>query len=291
MSSVRAVAWGVLIWLALPSVTRADSLTSNSWTFFFDPGSSDQSFFNSGSSGPAPVADAYLNFGSGNFSEASILTTGTAAPWYTSPAVSQAYGHTPTPAEQAAFTSKVLADVNATYALAGLKPQITTDPTVPANHMLSVVSGLSFGPNPNAIGITDVGHDGFGFIDKLNYATNPDQLAWAVAHNVSHELMHAFGVAIHSDTTGKFIDAASATWNLLTDPNASFSPSSVSLISATNFGPSMTSAVLSRQGELLRIDGDQEVMAVPEPTTLVAWTAVLAGLLFRRRRMAWNLAG
>jgi hypothetical protein len=44
-----------------------------------------------------------------------------------------------------------------------------------------------------------VGGNGFSFIDKLSYATTPDQLAWAVAHNVAHELMHSFGVAIHPE--------------------------------------------------------------------------------------------
>ncbi|MCA1684929.1 MAG: hypothetical protein LC745_02870, partial [Planctomycetia bacterium] len=213
-------------------------------------------------------------------------TTGTPAPWYASPAVTQAFGHTPTPAEQASFTSQVLSDVRTTFALAGLNPLITTDPTAQANHTLSVVSGLSYGPNSNAIGITDVGHDGFGFIDKLNYANTPNQLAWAVAHNVSHELMHAFGVAVHSDTSGKFLDAGSATWSLLTDPNATFSQAAVGLISATHFGPSITSAAVMGQGEGLTrvVEGDQEILAVPEPATLTAWSIALSCLIFGGRR-------
>ena len=103
-------------------------------------------------------------------------------------------------------------------------PLLTTDPTVPAHHTLSVVSGLSYAANANAIGITDVGHDGFGFLDKLKLRDRLDELAWAVAHNVSHELMHAFGVATHADPTGTYIDSATATWGLLTDPQSTFSP-------------------------------------------------------------------
>ena len=72
-----------------------------------------------------------------------------------------------------------------------------------------------------------IGNSGFGFIDNLNYAQSTDQLAWAVAHNISHELMHAFGVAVHHDQTGTYLDSATATWSLLIDPNTTFSPAAV----------------------------------------------------------------
>ena len=70
------------------------------------------------------VADAFLNFGHGPYSEASLLTVGTPTPWYDSPAVTHAYGYTPSASEQAAFTSEVLADVNTTFSLAGLHPVV-----------------------------------------------------------------------------------------------------------------------------------------------------------------------
>src|SRR5205823_4240354 len=140
--------------------------------------------------------------------EASQLTVGAAQPWYNSPAVVKAFGGTPSSGQQAQFQQDVLSDVRQTFALAGMNPKLTLDPSVSANHTISIASGLSYGDNPNAIGITDVGHSGFGFIDKLNYANNESDLAWAVAHNVSHELMHAFGLSTHPDQTGNYIDAA-----------------------------------------------------------------------------------
>ena len=53
---------------------------------------------------------------------------------------------------------------------AGLNISLTTDPTQNYAHTLSVVSGASYNANPNAIGITDVGNDGFSFIDKFGQA-------------------------------------------------------------------------------------------------------------------------
>jgi hypothetical protein len=166
------------------------------------------------------------------------------------------------------------------------------------------VSGASYGPNPDAIGITQVGDSGFSFIDKLNYASNPDQLSWAVAHNVAHELMHAVGVASHPDVTGNYIDAASADWKLLTDPNTSFSPAAVSLIKSAmangadvgSLGAEiLKSGVLSAHcycrfcDNLSGVDGEQVLATpVPEPATVAVWMAGLVGglLLHRRNRRA-----
>src|SRR5439155_15323318 len=100
---------------------------------------------------------------------------------------------------------------------------------------ISVVANTSFPSNPNAIGITDVGANGFSFIDKLNYASNPTDLAWAVAHNISHELMHAFGIGYHPDD-GVYVDAGTATWSTLADPNAQFGPSATQLLLASQYG-------------------------------------------------------
>ena len=261
-----------------------------SWTVYSAPTMTPatESLISAASSGGSGAADAFINFSSVNDPEASELTTGTSQPWYNSPAVTQAFGHTLSPSEQSAFASEVLSDVETTYSLAGLSPKVTIDPTVAADHTISVVSGLSYGANASAIGITDVGHNGFGFIDKLDYATTPDQLAWAVAHNVAHELMHAFGIGIHPDQTGQYIDAATATWGLLTDPNATFSPAAASLIISTNYGstplpggPSGTGSAETLRGQ---VDGDQEILAVPEPTTVAGWSLVVAGLFYRRSR-------
>ena len=248
-------------------------------------------------------ADAFINLGPGPYAESSI-TTGDAQPWYMSPAATAAYGGTPTSAQQSSFDQDVLSKVQQTFALSGIDIKLTTDPSVSADHMMSVVSGASYGPNPDAIGITQVGDSGFSFIDKLNYASNPDQLAWAVAHNVAHELMHAVGVGSHPDTTGDYIDAASADWKLLTDPKTSFSPAAVSLIKSamangadvgTLGAEILKSGVLSAQchcrfcDKVSGLEGEQVLATpVPEPATVAVWMAGLAGglVLHRRNRRA-----
>jgi len=236
-------------------------------------------------------ADAYLNFSTSSLPEASQLTVGTAQPWYTSPAVIKAFGgSTPTADQQNQFLQEVKSGVEKTFAGIGLSPKITLDPSVPANHTMTVASGLSYGPNPNAIGITDIGHNGFGFIDKLNYATDSGSLALAVAHNISHELMHAFGVANHPDTTGDYVDAATATWGLLTDPNATFSDAAKQALATTDIGVYSAIPAQGTQYELLNPDGAQEVLATPEPTTVAAWALVLVGGVCYRRRQARTAA-
>jgi hypothetical protein len=242
-------------------------------------------------SAPAPAAsaapaDAFLNFGSGNFPEQGSLTTGNAQPWYNSPTVQKVFGGTPTPAQQDDFINGVRNDVQQTFAQSGLtgsnSVSLTTDPNVAARHTMSVVSGTSYGPNAGAIGITDVGNNGFSFIDKLDYATNPTDLEWAVAHNMSHELMHAFGVAAHDDQTGDYLDAPSANWSLLIDPMATLSQAAVDDILKNNIGrnndPSRTLS-----GEM--IDGAQELLTpVPEPATVVLWGLAVTALIVHHRR-------
>ena len=171
----------------------------------------------------------------GPYPESGTLTTGNAQPWYDSPSVIQAFGGVPSSQQQSSFVQTVLQDVEHTFQLSGMNPTLTTDPNTPALHTISVVSGLSYAPNPNAIGITDVGGSGFGFIDKLDYASNPTDLAWAIAHNVSHELMHAFGIGYHPDG-GNYVDAGTANWLTLIDPNAQFGPAATQLLLASQYG-------------------------------------------------------
>src|SRR5262249_40432595 len=159
--------------------------------------------------------------------------------------------------------------VQQTFRLSGMNPTLTTDSNTPAFHTLSVVSGTSFAENANAIGITNVGANGFSFIDKLNYATNPTELAWAVAHNVSHELMHAFGVGYHPDD-GNVIDAGTASWSLLSDPNAQFGPNATHLLLASQYGTLAGGGGSGLGAEMLnpmgtKVDGDEvQPQAVPE---------------------------
>lgn len=241
--------------------------------------------------GQAAPVDAYINMTSTNY-PAATLTTGTAQPWYDSPAVIQAFhGSVPNAQQQANFVQTVLQDVEHTYQLSGMNPTLTTDPGVPALHTLSVVSGLSAPSNPNTIGLTNVGGNGFSFIDKLDYADNPAELAWAVAHNVAHELMHAFGIGYHPDS-GNDVDAGSASWSTLVDPSTRFGPAATRLLLASQYGTLGRGASVSGIGAEPRDPGSTaaegaEVLAVPapEPVTAAMWIlGALAGMTVVRRR-------
>ena len=252
--------------------------------------------YNGSSSSSSPYT-AFVNFGNAPYAEASTLTTGNPQPWYTSPSVTQAFGGTPTAAQQASFTQTVLSDIQHTFQISGMNINLTTSPSAPAAHEISLVSGASYPSNPSAVGITDVGASGFGFIDRLAYATTPDQLAWAVAHNVSHELMHALGVATHPDQTGQYLDAATATWQMLTNPNTTFSPQAVKLMLTSSAGSGVSSAIgaeLMPSGAGLNpnlivkgtgADGALMLEApVPEPSTIALWTVFAAGFVLVRCR-------
>ena len=67
--------------------------------------------------------------------------------------------------------------------------------------------------------MTHMGGSGFSFIDQeAKSAQSLDQLEWIVAHNVSHELMLAFGVGENYDQTGNYIDARNANWSMMVAP-------------------------------------------------------------------------
>lgn len=302
---------GLVLALTAGLTARADSMSSvavsySSFSGGSDSGSgSDQGLFGiagsstggqttttngggstSQSSTPATPYDAYINLGTGPYTAASTLTTGGAQPWYSSPAAAQAFGHTPSPGEQANFDQAVMSDVQATFQKSGLNINLTDHPGDPAAHSLSVVSGTSYPGNPDAVGITSVGNDGFSFIDKLNYAHSPEELEWAVAHNVAHELMHAFGGG-HHDMTGQYLDTPVISWSLLTNPNTTFGPDSVNELSKLDFqargnGQGTSGAEQLEAAEML------SPAPVPEPATLLGWgLAVGAGLaarLVRSRR-------
>ncbi|HMB03048.1 MAG TPA: PEP-CTERM sorting domain-containing protein [Isosphaeraceae bacterium] len=234
----------------------------------------------SGSGGPA---DAYINF-NGPYPELSSLTTGSAQPWYDSPVVKTVFGGTPTLAQQTDFINQVFQDIQTTYQSSGINARLTLDPNVPAARTLSVVSGVHYDPIPGAIGITDVGHSGFSFIDNFSDARpgQVDQFAWAVAHNISHELMHAFGVAVHHDQTGNYLDAGSASWTLLTDPDTRFSQAAVDDINTHLIGTAGQSGIGAEQ-----IDGDQVlVQPVPEPATIALWGLGAVAIVALRHRAA-----
>ncbi len=256
--------------------------------------SAPSSYNNPGSSSGASSANhsvaAFINFGNGTYSESQALTTGNPQAWYLSPTVQHAFGGTPTAAQQSSFIAEVLQTVHDSYALSGLNVSLTTDPTQNYAHTMSVVSGASYGGNAGAIGVTDVGSDGFAFIDKFGSAKNADELAKAIGHNLAHELMHAFGIGSHPDPTGTFIDGAAATWSTLTNPDLTFSPQAAQMLAAKNFlagpGKDFTQGTLGQSGlEIFTVDTDAS--PVPEPSTMALWG--LAGglvLLYRRRNRA-----
>ena len=242
---------------------------------------------------PPTQYDAFINFGTAPYADQAILTTGTAQSWTTSPSLVTAFGHVPTTAELNTFSQTVLARVESTFQNSGLSITATTDPTANAAHTLSVVSGLSAQSSPDAVGITRLGHNGFDFIDKLGYANSPDQLEWAVAHNVSHELMHAFGGEHHTTPDGNNLDAPVSSWSVLTDPNTTFSAASVAEMT-NNIRNGGLVAKYGLGAEMLGNAADgQELIGqpVPEPATLALW-GVAAGVvvMLRKRAVSRRLA-
>jgi hypothetical protein len=229
-------------------------------------------------SAPSPVA-AFINFGAGPYPEASVITTGTGQAWFTSAQVAQLFGGQPNGQQRADFTNTVIQRVEQAFSLSGLHVTLTTDPNAPAAHTLSVVSNTTSSQMANAIGMTDIGANGFSFIDKMaGSSTSVDQLEWVLAHNIAHELMLAFGVPEVHDKTGNYLDAMNANWSMLTSPTATFSSGAVQDLLSKNFlsGPGTSPVMPGAQ-----FAGPQ---AVPEPTTMVLWVAVTCGMVVARRR-------
>jgi hypothetical protein len=237
---------------------------------------------------PPPRDDAFINFGSGPYPEASKLIAGTPLPFFDSPVFTHFFGPKgPGSSDLANFEQEVLSTIKSTYNNAGLPITLTDNPATPAAHTISVVSGASYSGNSAAIGITDVGNNGFSFIDKFSGTQNLEQLATAIGHNISHELMHAFGIANHPEQTGPYVDAASSTLQTLSDPSIGFSPAAASLLSTLNFQAVGTSVMA---GAPLRVDGDQILIGgastVPEPSSVALWAVVGALVVVHHRRKA-----
>ncbi len=231
-----------------------------------------------GSGSMVGAATAFINMGSGPFAESSILTSGGALPWYESPVVSKFFGGVPTAAQQLAFQQAVVQDVAQTYHLANIPITITTNPNASAQHTISVVSGTSDPALPNAVGVTDVGHNGVSFIDKLGGETNLNQFEWVLAHNIAHELMHAIG-GEHHDTTGAYLDGATTPWSTMINPAATFSPAAVQDIESHLSASSIST--FSPDGQLL------SGQPVPEPTTL-AFGVMSCGFWACRALIRWS---
>jgi hypothetical protein len=237
---------------------------------------------------PAPAAatiapqysyDAYIDMGQGPFASSASLTGGGAQGWWNSSLVQSLYGHTPTAQEQTDFTSTIMKDVQQTFDLSHVPVTLTATEGASAAHSVALVSHTNYPANPNAVGIANVGGDGFSFIDQFKYATSVNDLEWAVAHNIAHELMHTFG-GNHHDLTGNYLDTATISWDKLIDPNLTFGPASVAELSSLNF--------LSRSDQGAGAEQIEVTPSpVPEPATLLAWSLAAAGaVLIHRRRAA-----
>jgi hypothetical protein len=225
----------------------------------------------------APV-DAFVNLGNGPYPLENSITTGNAGAWYNSSQITGLFGGQPTAQQIQSFDSAVLQQVQQTFSLSGVGVTLTDNPNVAALHTLSLVSNTSSATLSSAIGMTQVGASGFSFIDKIApSAQSIDQLESIVAHNISHELMLAFGVPENYNQSGNFIDSTVANWAMMVSPTATFSPAAAQAINQALAAQSTMSSAPQLGAQLV---SDQ----VPEPATLVLWTVAGAALIVARRR-------
>ncbi len=234
-------------------------------------------------SSSTPV-NAFIDLGSGMYPDASRITTGNAQPWYDSAQVASVFGGQPTAQQQQSFDAAIIRRVEQTFSLSGITLNLTDNPNIPAAHTLSVVSSAGSAAFPGAIGTTEIGGNGFSFIDPIaRYAQSVDQLEWMVAHNISHELMLAFGVGENYDTTGNYIDARNANWAMITGPNSTFSAGAAAALRAA-LSPSELEWNNFPAAQMLN------PVATPEPTTWALWGLATAALLWRGRKQRGKYA-
>jgi hypothetical protein len=295
---IRAFGLALFLGLACGHPAEANSLmSSGGWTWWVGNASGSatgssaiaQTLGSATSAAMAPstqpaagVADGFINFGAGPYPDASAIATGNPQPWFTSPQVAALFGGTPTAAQQASFTNTVLQLTEQAFRLSGVSVNLTTDPTVPAAHTLSVVSDSTSAPFPTAIGTTVLGQSGFSFIDQeATLSSSVGQLEQILAHNIAHELMLSFGVPEKFDQTGNYLDATNANWAMMTSPTATFSPAASQAI--TQALPAANSS-----GGDPSLAQYVDPQPVPEPTTIVAWgvglLALVAGPRLRAKR-------
>jgi hypothetical protein len=210
---------------------------------------------------------------------AGLITTGGAQPWYQSSQIASFFGGQPTAQQVQSFDSTILQRVQQTFSQSSVSISLTTNPNVPALHTISLVSGTASASLANAIGMTQVGHNGFSFVDQITpSAQSLDQLEWIIAHNISHEMMLAIGIPENYDQTGRYVDSKMANWAMMVSSASTFSPAAAQAISAALAAQSNGSPVYQL--------GAQEVnpAAVPEPTTIALWFMGAAGLVIVQQR-------
>ncbi len=226
------------------------------------------------------VAEANLNLGSGPYPLESTITTGNAQPWYNSSQIASFFGGQPSAQQVASFDNAVMQQVAQTFRQSGVPIALTLNSTDPAAHTLSLVSNTTSNTTPGVIGMTQIGASGFSFIDQeAQFAQTLNQLEWIVAHNISHELMLAFGVGENYDQTGNYIDARNANWAMMVDPNATFSQAAAQALQAALSSSNTTGTTGVQDAQVI---GPQPV---PEPTTVACWLAGLSAAAVMRRKL------
>ncbi len=243
---------------------------------------------------PPTTVDALLNFDEGPYPAAERLISGDPGPWHESEVVHSILGRVPSAEERSSFQEDVLEMVEENFESGGLEISLS-DSSTSAAHTISIVSGAVASSSENAIGIADIGGDGFTLIDAFDPSAigDFDALKTAVANNVSHELMHAFGVADHFHDTGGDLDAGLLDWEYLVDDNTSFSDEAIAELASVDFQDRWDDGVLfGLQASAHDHDPDCAcghcesftMQVTPEPTTIALWGSAILGCCWAARR-------
>jgi hypothetical protein len=227
-------------------------------------------------SGPV---NAFINLGNGPYPLQNSITTGNAQPWYNSSQITGLFGGQPSAQQIQSFDSAILQRVQQSFSQSGVSVTLTDNPSVAAPHTLSLVSHTFASSLTSAIGMTQVGSSGFSFIDHMaSSAQSVDQLQWIVAHNISHELMLAFGVPENFDQSGNYIDSKAANWAMMVNPSSMFSPEAAQALAQALAAPNNGSTGYQLGAQVLGRGA-----SVPEPTTVALWALAAAAVVVSRR--------
>jgi hypothetical protein len=229
-------------------------------------------------SGPV---DAFINLGNGPYPLQNAITTGNAQPWYDSSQINTLFGGQPSAQQIQSFDNAILARVQQTFSQSGVSVTLTDNSSVAALHTLSLVSNTASASLSTAIGMTQVGGSGFSFINNIApSAQSVDQLEWIVAHNISHELMLAFGVPENYDQTGNYIDSKLANWAMMVSPTSTFSPAAAQALTQALAAQTSSAAAANLGAQVI----NSLESTVPEPATIALWVMAGAALIVSGQR-------